>query len=493
MRPTSRRLPELLAGMADAVPACDVSGLALDSRALRAGDLFLAARGLTHHGLDFLAAAEAAGAAAVAWEPPHAPVTSRLPLVEVPSLGRHLSRIADRWFEAPSAALAVVGVTGTDGKTSVAHFVAEALSEAGRPAGILGTLGYGLRGHTVTASHTTPDALAVQRWLAAFRDAGARYAAMEVSSHALAQHRVEAVRFAVAVLTNLTRDHLDFHGSTDAYAAAKARLFTELAPAQAVLNLDDGFGAALAERLGDTRPVIGYGFGARPAVGLAGWVRGEGLRLDGGGLTLTVHSHRGSGELRSALFGRFNAANLLAALATLLALDLPFDEALARVGRVSTVAGRMERFGGGARPLAVVDYAHTPHALESVLQALREHAAGRLTCVFGCGGDRDAGKRPQMGAIAERLADQVIVTHDNPRREDPAAIVADILAGLRDPARASVIGDRRRAIQAALAAAAAGDIVLIAGKGHEDYQLIGDERLDFSDRAEVAAWFEGAA
>ncbi len=485
------RLDTLLSGFADAVPALAVSGVAFDSRALAPGELFLATRGLRHHGLAFAARAEAAGAAAIAWEPPFDGVLPELaiPLLRVPELGRHASRIAGRACGEPSHALEVVGITGTDGKTSTAHFLAQALDEPGRRAGILGTVGYGVFGEAVPASHTTPDAVAVQRLLAELRARGARAVAMEVSSHALVQHRVEALRFACAVFTNLTRDHLDFHGTVDAYGDAKARLFTALDIGAAVLNLDDAFGADLVAR---TRaPVFGYGLGAREAAGLAGFTWGEGLSLSLEGLRLTVQTHAGCGELHAPLLGRFNAANLLAALATLLALGCPLAEALARLSRVDTVPGRMERFGGAGLPLAVVDYAHTPFALESVLRALRAHlpAGGKLSCVFGCGGERDRGKRPQMGAVAERFAERVVVTNDNPRGEDPNAIISDILAGFARPAAATVEPERRAAIRAALAGAGPADIVLIAGKGHEDYQLIGGHRLDFSDRAEAAGWF----
>ena len=308
---------------------------------------------------------------------------------------------------------------------------------------------------------------------------------MEVSSHALDQGRVSGVQFAVAVLTQLSRDHLDYHGTAEAYAAAKRRLFFDHQPGWAVLNLDDAFGRGIAADWPDRSRLVGYGLGARPER-LERFVWGENLELSPAGLRLRVRSSWGDGELRAGLLGRFNAHNLLATLATLLALELPLAEALARVGRSATAPGRMERLGGGpGEPLAVIDYAHTPHALEQALIALREHGGGRLWCVFGCGGDRDAGKRPLMGAAVERLADRMIVTDDNPRTEEPERIVAGILAGMRQPAAATVIRDRRAAILRALAEAEAGDIVLIAGKGHEDYQIIGAERFPFSDRAVV--------
>lgn len=493
-------LGELLAGFAT-VPAhlADrlASGLAADSRAVRPGDVFFALRGARWHGLEFLDAVRAAGALAVVWEPPFAgslPVDAVIPLLAVPDLRQKAGFIASRFFGEPSRRLRVVGITGTDGKTSCAHFIAQALSDATTgPCGLLGTLGAGVYGHTGPSVHTTPDPLAIQCWLAGLVADGRRYAAMEVSSHALDQGRANGVAFAVAVLTNLTRDHLDYHGTLEAYAAAKRRLFFDHQPGWAVLNLDDAFGRGIAAERGDPFHTIGYGLGARPER-LERFVWGEDAALAPDGLRLRVRSSWGDGELRAGLLGRFNASNVLATLATLLVLEMPLAEALERVARTAAVPGRMERLGGGpGQPLAVIDYAHTPHALEQVLCALREHGGGRLWCVFGCGGDRDPGKRPLMGAAAERLADRVIVTDDNPRTEDPERIVGAILAGMRRPQEAVVIRDRRAAILRALAGAEPGDIVLVAGKGHEDYQIVGTERCPFSDRAVASEGLSGNA
>ena len=482
-------LSVLLAGFARDVPELPVTALALDSRAVTPGAVFCAVRGHSGHGLDHVQQAIGRGASAVLWEPPAAAPLLPVPAIPIERLGRQVSQLASRLYGIPSHALAVLGVTGTDGKTSCTHFLAQALSEPGRPAGLLGTLGYGLWGGPFeSASHTTPDAIGVQQRLAAFVEAGVRHAAMEVSSHALDQGRVEAVHYACAILTHLSRDHLDYHGTAAAYAAAKMRLFAELDIGAAVLNLDDAFGRSLCTVA--RAPIHGYGLDVLDTEGLAGWVQGSEPVCDTDGLRLSVHTHLGAAELASTLLGRFNAQNLLACLAALLALGMPLDEAVGRLARSRTVPGRMERFGGGAdRPLAVVDYAHTPNALQSVLTALRAHTAGRLYCVFGCGGDRDAGKRPLMGAAAERLADRVILTSDNPRSEDPLAILADIRAGCAEPARVQVEPERAAAIRQALAAARPGDVVLIAGKGHEDYQIIGSERRVYSDRAEVAALF----
>jgi UDP-N-acetylmuramoyl-L-alanyl-D-glutamate--2,6-diaminopimelate ligase len=470
-----------------------ITGLANDSRQVRNGYLFLATRGLRHHGLEFLPVARDRGAAAVAWEPPFGGDLDDcrvLPMMAVDGLSHKLGAIAGRFLGDPARDLNLIGVTGTDGKTSCAHFIAQSLGRDGAGCGLLGTLGYGVPGELVPAAHTTPDALTLQRLLAELKARRVRDVAMEVSSHALVQGRVAGLRFAVAVLTNLGRDHLDYHGDIAAYGEAKRRLFVDNAPRHAVLNMDDAFGRLLAEELQGRTHVVGYGLDGACASGSGDFVRGEDLVLADAGLRLRVVSSWGSGVLEAGLLGRFNASNLLAALAALLVSQMPFDQALEALSRVATVPGRMERFGGGTRALVVVDYAHTPQSLTQALRALRGHCRGQLWCVFGCGGDRDTGKRALMGACAEAYADRVVVTDDNPRGEDPGRIVADILAGMENPKTAQVTADRKTAIIQALRAAAVGDIVLIAGKGHEDYQLIGGERIPFSDREVVRWWLE---
>lgn len=348
---------------------------------------------------------------------------------------------------------------------------------AGARCGIIGTLGYGFPGALNHGLHTTPDAVTMQRLLAEFVAAGAAYAAMEVSSHALEQGRVRAVAFAAAVFTNLSRDHLDYHGDMERYAGAKTRLFHSEGLAAAVVNCEDDHGRELIAALAPRMRVVTYGFSR-------GDVHARALDCARDGLRLRVLTPGGEVDVAAPLLGRFNAANLLAALAALIALGFDPADAACRLSNVVPVPGRVERFkGADGRPLVVVDYAHTPDALEQVLRALRPHAAGRLWCVFGCGGDRDRGKRPQMGRIAERLADSVILTDDNPRHEPGDAIVRDIAAGMRAPPR--VIRERKAAIAAALSEAGAEDVVLIAGKGHEDYQQVGDRRLPYSDRETV--------
>jgi UDP-N-acetylmuramoyl-L-alanyl-D-glutamate--2,6-diaminopimelate ligase len=479
-----------MAGVCELPPGMDrqVTGVSAESRAVEPGFLFLALRGQRHHGLEFADEAARRGAGAILFDtpaPPIPPVGAALPCLPVPGLRDAVGTIADRFYGAPSEALRVIGVTGTDGKTSCSHFLAQALDEPGRRAGLIGTLGAGLLDGVQPLTHTTPDAVSVHRLLAELRAKGAESVAMEVSSHALDQGRVDGVKFRAALLTNVTRDHLDYHGSEAAYRAAKGRLFRCAGLTTAVLNAADPLGAELLRTGVAARQVIAYGL-APDVAGDHAHVYASQLHLGPAGMTLLIDGSWGRARLHVGLLGRFNAANLLAVLAVLLALDVPLDIALGRLARLRPVPGRMERYGGrDGTPLVVVDFAHTPAALTAALTALRAHCAGALWCVFGCGGDRDPGKRPLMGAAAAHLADRVIVTDDNPRTEDPNGIVADILAGVEPDAALTVIRDRESAIAEAIARAQADDVVLIAGKGHEEYQLVGDRRVAFSDRATV--------
>ncbi|MEW6354514.1 MAG: UDP-N-acetylmuramoyl-L-alanyl-D-glutamate--2,6-diaminopimelate ligase [Pseudomonadota bacterium] len=491
--PTPHKLSELLAGFAAVDSACerDIHGLALDSRAVRPGDLFFACQGAHAHGQRYIDAAIQAGAVAVAWEidplaPRAAPVAhpGGVPLIGIETLHQKVGVIADRFYERPSRDMFVIGVTGTNGKTSVSHFLAQTLSGAASPCGVIGTLGNGLYGALRAGSHTTPDALTLHALLDELRHGGARQVVMETSSHGLDQGRVNGVAFSMALFTNLSRDHLDYHGTMEAYAAAKSRLFHMPGLRYAVINADDAHGRELLSAPLPGVQTLSYGFGA--AVPGIPTVRGLNLQL-GKGLELDVDTPWGKGHLSSTLLGRFNASNLLAALAALLLRGVPLDDALQRLARVANLPGRMERFGGAGQPLVVVDYAHSPDALEQVLRALREHVphAARLWCVFGCGGERDRGKRPLMGAVAEQLADYVVVTDDNPRAEDPLGIVADILSGMTNPDGVYIQRARAQAITFAISYARPGDVVLIAGKGHEEYQQIGAQKIPFSDRAHV--------
>jgi UDP-N-acetylmuramoyl-L-alanyl-D-glutamate--2,6-diaminopimelate ligase len=493
MRPANQiepiwRLSALLEGFARVSADHDTSilGISNDSRLIKPGDLFLAVPGGETHGLRFTAEAFANGAAAIAYEPDLdmkvAPI--RAACIPVPALSVRQGEIAARFFQYPSRTMTVFGVTGTDGKTSVSHFIAEALDEPERRCGLIGTLGYGLCGQLLPAAWTTPDAVLVQKTMADLSDGGAKALAMEVSSHALDQERVRCIDFDVAVFTNLSRDHLDYHRDVSAYAAAKKKLFTRSELTAAVVNVDDAFGRMLGGVLPSGCARIAYGRQAE-AQGNDGYLRPAAAEMSEHGMRVLIESTWGETTIQSPLLGEFNAHNLMAAIGALIASGVKFSDACARIQKVNSVPGRMEAFRSEDRPLVVVDYAHTPHALGSALTSLRAHCQGRLWCVFGCGGQRDAGKRPIMGRTAERLADRIIITNDNPRAEPPEKILSDILSGLKLPEQAQIIPDRAQAIAAALACAARDDVVLIAGKGHESHQLIGDERLPFSDREQV--------
>jgi UDP-N-acetylmuramoyl-L-alanyl-D-glutamate--2,6-diaminopimelate ligase len=479
--------PALLEGLG--VP---VRRLTLDSRRIRPGDTFLAFAGEAEDGRNYIAQAIAGGASAVLWEN-HGfrwNAAWSVPNLGVAGLRAKAGAIASHVYGRPSEKLWVIGATGTNGKTTCTHWIAQAMESLGRRTAVIGTLGSGFPDELAPARITTPDPLALQESLAGFLAQGASCVAMEVSSHALDQGRVNGVRFAVALFTNLTRDHLDYHGTMERYAAAKARLFQWPRLKHAVLNLDDAFGRQLAGRIqGGAQDLLGYGFGPEAldmarGTGLA-LVRGASLQLAASGIRFSVESPWGDAEVASPMLGRFNAENLLATLATLLASGAKLHEALRALEAIRPVAGRLQQFGGGEQPLVVVDYAHTPDAMDKALSALREllreQRDARLICVFGCGGDRDRGKRPLMGEVATRLADLAVVTSDNPRGEDPRAIIEDVVSGMG--ANYRVVMDRATAIYEAISGARRHDVVLIAGKGHEQYQEIGGERLPFSDAA----------
>jgi len=488
-----RQLDELLQGLVDGpVVNLEVMGISLDSRRVRSGDLFIALPGSRAQGHAFIDAAIAAGAAAVVFDDRTQLIGGYgVPVVAVNDLPHKAGVIAERFYGHPSRELLMIGVTGTNGKTSCSHFIAQALNGHPKPSAVIGTLGNGLVGQLDAATHTTPDALTLHAMLRGFADQGVGQVAMEVSSHGLEQGRVSGVSFDVAVFTNLTRDHLDYHGDMESYGRAKGRLFFMPGLSHAAINGDDTFGQVLLEQLPATVKPVVYTLGQ--AVFEQTVVRGQLLKISREGLELEVETPWGNGTFTSPLLGRFNASNLLAVLATLLVAGMPFSAALRRLETLRTVPGRVERFGSAGQPLVVVDYAHTPDALEQVLLTLRDHCEGELWCVFGCGGDRDKGKRPLMGAIAARLADHVVVTDDNPRHEDGQHIVEEILAGMRTPQLARVMRARDAAIAHAIKQAGSNDVVLIAGKGHEDYQQVGDKKFPFSDREQVEAVLRAAA
>ena len=481
-------LGELLPELEGISAELAVTGLVQDSRDVTPGDAFVAIAGFGAHGLHFVDAARQAGASAILFEPP-APGDLPPPADAIPVRGlrARMGGMADAFHAQPSAAMTTVGVTGTNGKTSTVQLLAQAWTLRGQKAGTIGTLGCGIWPALVPTGFTTPLVLRLHALLAELRDEGAAAVAMEVSSHALDQGRVDGVHFDVAVFTNLTRDHLDYHGDMATYGAAKAKLLEWPGLRAAAVNLDDAFGRELFETVSGRVRV--FGFSSRGSAGAS--VRAEDVRLDSRGIAFMLHAGTQAHPVRSGLLGRFNVDNLLGVATTLYALGMAPALIAQTLSELHPVDGRMNRLGGGVSehgvglPLVVVDYAHTPDALEQALSSLRAHAAGRLVCVFGCGGERDTGKRPLMAAIAERGADVVIVTDDNPRAEDGDAIVADILAGFIDAGRANVQRDRAAAIAQAIGMATADDVVLIAGKGHEPYQEIHGVRHAFAD-ADVA-------
>jgi len=479
-------LTELMQGFATA-PDIAISGIASDTRELGPGYLFLACGGIKSHGLEYAGQAIEAGAAAIAYDASTATVIPdvNLPLIAVDDLRGRLGEIANRYFDYPSHAVRVIGVTGTNGKTTVAWLIAQCLQRLGRPSGYVGTLGYGMSDVDVAEGMTTPDVIELHRRLAVFRDAGANYAAIEVSSHALAQQRINGVSVDSALFTNLSRDHLDYHGDMQAYAEAKASLFLDAGPARQIVNMDTDFGTQLASRCGPDAITVSTNFDRVANGGPYVFVRSVVAKEDGS--EVTIRSSWGDGSAFLPLLGDFNVANAVMVLAFLLSAGVPFDEASAALSQVTAPPGRMQRVAVGSGPEVYVDYAHTPNALEVTLRALRPHCPGELWCVFGCGGDRDSGKRPLMARAAERLADRIVVTSDNPRSEDAGDVITAIVDGFTDQERATIIEDRAAAIAWAIGNAAVEDVVLLAGKGHENYQLIGNQRRDFSDYGVAAA------
>jgi UDP-N-acetylmuramoyl-L-alanyl-D-glutamate--2,6-diaminopimelate ligase len=458
-----------------------VRGLRTDSRQVQPGDVFVAFPGERADGRQFIRQAVAAGAAAVIWEAQGHRWDGSLevPNVAIPDLRHKVGALAAHVYGEPSQRQWVAGVTGTNGKTSCSHWIAQSLNRVGRRTAVIGTLGSGFPGALSPATHTTPDPIMLQEQLAAFLAAGARCISMEVSSHGLDQGRVNGVAFSAALFTNFSRDHLDYHGTMERYGAAKAKLFHWPGLRHAVINLDDAFGVELAACVDRTQVnVLGYGFGK-------GEISGHKLDLSQRGLSLEIQTPWGPAAVRSRLLGGFNAANLLGVLGVLLAAGVQLHDAADALAELEPVAGRLEMLREPGKPLVVVDYAHTPDALQKVLETLRAllDDRARLICVFGCGGDRDRGKRPLMGEVATRLAHEAIVTSDNPRSEEPLAIIEQIVAGAHPNYHVEV--DRALAIHRAVRSARGGDVVLIAGKGHEPYQEIRGVRLPFSD-AEVA-------
>ena len=480
-------LGELLGPAAGPHSAIEVTDLVSDSRQVTSGAAFVALQGERSHGLDFADAAFAAGAAVVLHEPGAAADRLGGPALAVPGLKEGLGTLAARFYGSSQPAAGLVGVTGTNGKTTVAWLVARALSALGQSCGYIGTLGYGTPGALRTHALTTPDCLTLHRELAGL---GTARAAIEVSSHALEQDRVAGLRFATAAFTNLSRDHLDWHRTMEAYFEAKARLFTRPELVSAVINVGDAYGATLAARLPATVRGITVALARNSGAALEASATSRGLE----GQELALRGSFGEARNDSPLIGAINSENLLVAAGVLVASGFGLEQAAAALAPALPPPGRLEVFGGPpAHPWVIVDYAHTPAALERVLAELSAIATGTITCVFGCGGDRDRGKRAPMGAAAARYAAHIVLTDDNPRSENPAAIVADIKSGITRHPDLRIVHDRERAIASAVAAVRPGDVVLVAGKGHETTQTAGREVRPFDDRASVRRALEGVS
>jgi len=483
-------LEMLLAGLADCATygQIRVSGLSMDSRKTSPGDLFLACHGTRTSGVHYLREAINAGAVAIVAEADAGlqRFINEIPVIGVNDLRARVGIIASRFHGHPSSKMQVIGITGTNGKTTISYFIAQALTGISKhKVGLIGTLGYGPYPQLHAGPNTTPDPVTVQSTLADFYRQGIDTVVMEVTSIGLDQGRVCSVDFNIGIFTNLTIDHLDYHGDINTYAEAKKQLFTSHGIRHAIINIDDDYGRQLYREIAAVVPVTGYGLVERFSNVTAAEDKSTVLAMaeeSDQGMTLSIKSPWGEAKLSVTIGGRYNAYNLLASLAALCVMGIPFPQAVERLSRLSPVPGRMERFGGGGQPTVIVDYAHTPDALQNVLTFVKSQTTGKLVCVFGCGGNRDRSKRPQMGAIAETYADVIILTNDNPRYEDPLAIIEGILGGISDRNAVRIELDRNKAVTDAIQSARAGDTILVAGKGHEAYQEIAGQRYPFSDR-----------
>lgn len=477
----------------------EIFGIAVDSREVKPGFAFVAVPGRgKFDGRDFIQDAVAAGAVAVLSElssnteiktgyiSTGQSLQNGIPHIQVPKLNEIVGVIADRFFRKPSVQMQMIGITGTNGKTTVASLLTICLQKLQTKSAFVGTHGYGcdLDNLDVTGV-TTPGALKLQTILDNVRGQGAEAVCMEVSSHAIDQNRITGTRFDTLVLTNVTRDHIEYHGSEKAYKSTKARLFLEHDARNIVLNLDDPTGRAILQQKKQTERIIGYSLHSSLAHPIENIVYGHHVQARLGSLAMLVTYKNETVKIQTALVGSFNAANILAVIATLLSQDFSLHECQQALYGARPVNGRMEVLGGGEQPLVIVDYAHTPDALEAVLSNLQRYCDKKLICVFGCGGERDRGKRSMMGKVAEKYCDQIILTNDNPRKESPQAIIAEVLQGILSPWAIDVKYDRTEAIVHAMNIATKGDVVLVAGKGQETYQIIGDEKISFSDKEKV--------
>ncbi len=461
----------------------NAKGLCLDSRQISSNDVFIALNGHSNHGIDFAYQVQRAGACAILAEsvtkdmakPNNRVAPLKIPVIEIANLSDKLGLLAANFYQNPSQKLKLIGITGTNGKTSCAWLLLQAWQLLGIKSAYIGTLGYGTLSDLQKQNHTTPPALELQKKLAEFVQSGTSHVALEVSSHALSLGRVNSLNFQQVALTNISRDHLDFHHNMEDYAAAKKSLFTDFCAKEYIVNANDTLGAQLLTQLNPDN-TLSYGINKEQAD-----LNASDIELSAKGIKFTLHYHHKKYPVSSQLLGRFNIENLMLGVAILVQEGVTLETITTLIAQLQPVPGRINRVEGSSKqPLVIVDYAHTPDALQQVLMALREHQAGKIWCVFGCGGNRDKGKRPLMGAIAEKLADEVIITDDNPRFEDASQIVKDILAGMQKPA--VVIHARQQAIRHAIRHAQCDDIILIAGKGHEDYQLINGKYHAFDDR-----------
>ena len=488
---SSKSLAELLAGLLDDnwlkqtnLNQLEVTGVCLDSRTLQAGDLFFACAGSQQHGARYIPEVVNKGATAILIDADYELDLPKpdIPLISVTDLTNKVGIIAHRFYAEPSSALKVTGITGTNGKTSVAWFIAQALSKLNQTTAYMGTIGSGLIDNLQASINTTPDVVTVHRTLAEYKSIGVEHAVMEVSSHGLEQGRVKAVEFDSVIFTNLSRDHLDYHGSMQAYAEAKAKLFNDYVCQYQIINVDDEFGQSLIKRDNSSHNVYSYGLNKNTITNSDRHIYAHLENSKNGFIHLKVCSPWGEDEINTTLLGNFNAYNLLASLSYLCLSGIQLSKACKILESVAPVPGRMEIVSSSEQALVVVDYAHTPDALAKALSSLKSHCIGKMICVFGCGGDRDQGKRSEMGKAATQHADKIILTNDNPRHEEPKKIIDDIAKGIAVGKSVRVLLDRKQAIEEAIRMAEPNDIVLIAGKGHENTQLIGDAYLAFSDQ-----------
>ncbi len=494
------QLNELLHGVVDLDKKfeCFVQRLVLDSRQVQKSDLFIAVPGHTVDGRQYIDNAIQQGASVVLWQTVEgtvpipiswrtSPTGDEVPVIAIQNLKDKVGILADRFYREPSKSMCIVGITGTNGKTSCSHFIAQALSPE-MTCGVIGTMGWGFINNLRESSHTTPDAITCHDWLADMKQSGASAVAMEISSHALDQGRVNGVAIDCAVFTNLSHEHLDYHGDMANYGRAKANLFHGETIKKSIINQDDDFGRKLLDELQTSGTAISYGL--QPEKGRPDMFA-DNIESGPEGISALIHVRGDKGKLQSQLYGLFNIYNLLATLGVLLYVGLDFKTAMQRINSIKPVPGRMQVIRNSNKPVAIIDYAHTPDALEQVLESIKQHGFKNIWCVFGCGGDRDKSKRPLMGSIAESYADRVIVTNDNPRNENEDDIINGILSGIKNPGEIVIERDRKAAIQYAISNATEDDVVLIAGKGHENYQIIGKQKMVFSDFEEVSKLVNG--